>query len=164
MRCYFTEFEFQTPSGAVYWFPLGVKAENQGDARDICTRFKVGLEEAKYTVRSVGGPFLVIEGINSERIGSYRTQRMSGKLAALEVMEYRIRGVEGDPDVPVDEQLRIAIEERPFTLNQSVASAKKHKFLVKLVLPPDYGPPGECLIIQVSSPPVPPGKASPGNA
>lgn len=60
MHYYFIEFEFKSPSGAVYWFPLCVNAKSRAEAEDVRTRFSVGLKEAKYVIQSERGPSLVI--------------------------------------------------------------------------------------------------------
>ena len=70
----------------------------------------------------------------------------------MNVNEYTLRNIEPDSDLTFDEHLELAITETPLSLDETLATMRQRKFLVRVVRPNDLGADDELLVINIVNP------------
>jgi len=151
MDRYFIEFEFESTLGSLYWFPLTILAEDSETAHKVAQAFQKGIED-HHKLRHFSGPVKLDDVPQSALLREYITARSRGKAMGMEVLEYKIRGIEPDLDLSIDENLELAAAEAEDSFDSTIASIRDSRLLVRLIRPKNLGHADELLVINIISP------------
>jgi hypothetical protein len=132
MKKYFVEFEFKSTFDKTYWLPLFIEVDTDEEAKEIYQRLLTGLEQ-HYQVKRSSEPKLYVTGINSEFIDDYINHRMTGKIEALDVTQWKIKDVEATPDINFDEALSMIDLEKAINEKEVASCISRQKLPIRVI-------------------------------
>ena len=129
---YFIEYEFESKSGKIYWFPLFINESDRERAYKIAKSINIALSE-RFRILRNPELSLVIPELNSELYNEYVNKNLKGILATLDIFYWKLIDIEPQEDLSFDQHLLLVDDDPKKFAKKTIAEGNRIKFPVKMI-------------------------------
>lgn len=147
---YFVEFEFKTPKGSTYWFPLFLMVETLEGAVQYSKNIEIALN-SRWEVLRRTEPVPLVDNLNAKFREDYVRNGLSWSRSKLRLHLFELHDIEQDNEKTFEEHMEIVDASPDDYLNKTLATSTHYTFPIS-VLEGAHNAKSEFLVFDVIKP------------